>query len=195
MNKISEKQKENLSAFVDNEQVSEELANYGVDNRLLHRYQLMGDAIRGSVSDATLVDVSEQVRLAIQSEQSHAGAKHKITEQSAGDQPWFDFGAWLRPLGGMTVAATVAVVMVMVFNQPVTDGISAPGIAANGVDGQIANINTRPVVSLPVSNIDSNLDRDTERNAISRNIKGSEKELEKLENEHTQMIIQHRENQ
>lgn len=185
MNKLSDKQKENLSAFIDNEQVPEELANYGVDAALLHRYQLMGDAIRGSVSDAALIDVSEQVKLALENEPVHSGVMHKTSQQPADSQSGFNFGVWLRPLGGLAVAASVAVVMVMVVNQPDTDGVTH-GIGVNGVDGQIANINTQPVVSLPVSNRDRN-------NANNlKMINGSESDLEEVKKSKPEMIIQHR---
>ena len=144
--------KEHLSALIDNEIGPDALSDLEVNDSLLHRYQLIGDAIKGNLCDASLIDVSAQVRLAIESENAHSAApvkaeSVKTTQQVSSASHWFDFSAWLRPAGGMAVAASVAVVMVMVFNQPESNDI---GI--NGLGSQVA-IDTRPVLSLPVNNV------------------------------------------
>ena len=151
MNNLNDQQKEQLSAFIDNEVGPESLAEIDSADSSLHRYQLIGDAIRGQVSDASLIDVSAQLSLALENEPTYGDAASQTAQNAATAQinsaPWFDFSGWLRPIGGMAVAASVAVVMVMVINQPDT---SIPG--ASGTGGQMATFESQPVVSLPVSN-------------------------------------------
>ena len=154
-NEMNDKHKEHLSAFIDNEVGPDELADLTSGDALLHRYQLMGDAIKGNLCDASFVDVSAQVSMALEKEAAHSVSKvttsqktssQKTSSQKTSSKPLFDFGAWLRPVGGMAIAASVAVVMVMVVNQPESGDI---GISSGG---QIA-VDTRPVVSLPVNNV------------------------------------------
>lgn len=143
---MNDRHREQLSAFIDNEVGPEELSGLEAGDVSLHRYQLIGDAIRGSLSDASLVDVSAQVRAAIDAEPAHSISTRKTAQATSSTGTWFDLGAWLRPVGGLAVAASVAVVMVLVVSQPETGEI---GINNSG--GQVA-IDSRPVVSLPVNN-------------------------------------------
>ena len=171
MNSPDEKSKQEFSAFIDNETGPDALSQIEDADPLLHRYQLIGEAIRGPVSDAALVDVSEQVKLAIENEPEHGVTQQQSSTRTAERQPWFDFSAWMRPLGGMAVAASVAIVLVMVVNQPESDSIGT-----GGTGGQIANIEAVPVVSLPVNNVSTNninnkVDEDSELDA--KNLKKS----------------------
>ena len=129
--------------------------------------------------DALLTDVSAQVRLAIENEPVYSSdpiktERVKATQQTSA-RHWFDLSGWLRPMGGMAVAASVAVVMVMVINQPETGDI---GI--NGAGSQVA-IDTRPVLSLPVNNVDHTMSEVI--NAANSKVEAeSQDDLENLKN-------------
>jgi len=122
--------KEKISAYLDNDLSPAELsALEPVDSGAASRYQLMGEALRGRPSDAAMIDVSAQVREALKNE-SLAPAEPVRTQLKQPRQPLFDFSAWFRPLGGLAVAASVALVMVAVVTQ-----IESP----SGQDGLIAD--------------------------------------------------------
>lgn len=176
---MNDTHKEHLSALLDNEIESDTLSGLEASDSLLHRYQLIGDAIKGNLCDASLIDVSAQVRLAIESEPAHSAdavkaERVKTTPQSSA-RSWFDFSGWLRPMGGVAVAASVAVVMVMVLNQPETNDIGV-----GGAKGQVA-IDTRPVLSLPVSNVNRTLSENIKA-ANSKDEDESEDDLKEIKN-------------
>ena len=106
------------------------------------RYQMIGDALRGRVNDATLIDISASVHEAIQREASPAALKQPLRKPRPERKPLFDFGAWLRPVGGLAVAATVAMVMVVTLTDQQTTTNSTA----------VANVGQQPVQSLPVVN-------------------------------------------
>ena len=174
---MNESQKEQCSAFIDNEIGPKALSELEVNGDLLQRYQLIGEAMKGDLCDAALVDVSAAVSLAIESEPVHSKVQGKISQKSSSSQPWFNLGAWLRPVGGIAVAASVAIVMVMVVNQPETNesGIGAPA-------AQIAIDNTEPVMSLPVSNVNHNISDKINTKVVKSKDDESEEDLKNLKN-------------
>ena len=103
---------------------------------------MIGDALRGKVTDASMIDISSQVREAIKNEPVTAPVSRPVRAAKRERKPLFDFGAWLRPVGGLAVAATVAMVMVVALTdqQSTTD---------NPV---VANVGQQPVQALPVNN-------------------------------------------
>ncbi len=128
------KRNEKLSAHLDGEIHHDELMSFSLssekeDAATAVRYQLIGDVLRGETSELSTLDVSNAVSQALANE-NIAGA---VTPQpaakpannagkAAASGSWFSTG-WLRPLGGMAVAATVAVVMVVaVTQQPAQTG-------------------------------------------------------------------------
>jgi negative regulator of sigma E activity len=110
------------------------------------RYQLIGDAVRGKVTDASMIDISASVREAISREPEFAPVARSARQpqhQSHGKvKPLFDFGSWLRPVGGLAVAATVAMVMVVTLTDQQTETGS----------GIVANVAQQPVQAMPVNN-------------------------------------------
>ncbi len=110
------------------------------------RYHMIGDALRGNVTDASMIDISASVHEAIKRESELA----PVTQPARSSQrpshskvkPLFDFGAWLRPVGGLAVAATVAMVMVVTLTDQQTGTDSAV----------VANVGQQPVLALPVNN-------------------------------------------
>ena len=123
--------REQLSAFLDD--------NLGADERLhsddaadetLVRYSLIGDAMRGELNEATLLNVSRTVSEQIATDGSPAAAVEtpatpvRETEKAAS---WFGFGAWWQPVGGLAIAASVAMMVVLGLDQQtgVTPGASS----------------------------------------------------------------------
>lgn len=146
--------KEKISAYLDDDLSPEELeamasiedeAEFGVASR----YQIMGEALRGQLSDAAMIDVSAQVREALSNEnlQNEAiqAAERPVRQPiEPAKRSLFDFGAWFRPLsvlplGGLAVAASVALVMVAVVTQ-----VESP----SGQGNLVADAGN-PVVNIP----------------------------------------------
>lgn len=140
------KRKEKLSAFLDSDLHQDELMSFSLsaepeDAEVVQRYQMVGDALRGEMSESSFVDVSHAVREALANENI---ANENIADSMTADvapQPAdnttasssskFDWSAWFRPAAGMAVAASVVVVMVTSFSE---QGGIAP--LADNVDQQ-----------------------------------------------------------
>ena len=157
--------KEELSALLDNALEVDELEKIISDINIhgdtesgpgqSSRYQMIGVAMRSQISDATLIDVSAQVREAIDkesievvSEFPKATASSNVSGRSKG-MPLFDLNAWLKPLGGLAVAASVAMIMVFM----VTNDNTAVTGGAQQVAGGDAAVNlpkTTLVSAMPV---------------------------------------------
>lgn len=137
--------KEKISAWLDDAVEYSEVESIDVDQRegfsTATRYQMIGDALRGKVSDAAMIDISASVREAISREPALSPSTGPQRSRQRERKPLFDFAAWLRPVGGLAVAATVAMVMVVTL----TDQQAETG---NKV---VANIGQQPVQSLPVT--------------------------------------------
>ena len=137
--------KEKISAWLDDAIEHDELYSLRVDQEqqslsTAARYQMIGDALRGRVSDASMIDIGASVREAI--EQEPVPLAKPVVARRPERKPLFDFGAWLKPAGGLAVAATVAMVMVVTL----TDQQMATDSAV------VANVGQQPVQSVPVSN-------------------------------------------
>lgn len=122
---LTNKRKEKISAFLDNDMHRDELMSFSLsaetdDAGVVQRYQILGDALRGEMSDSSFVDVSHAVREALANENIADGVPVVKSEHSPGKQGTtpaiFDISAWLRPIAGMAVAASVAVVMVVTLS-------------------------------------------------------------------------------
>jgi sigma-E factor negative regulatory protein RseA len=131
---VMSKRKEKISAFLDSDMHRDELMSFSLsaeadDARVAQRYQMVGDALRGEMSDSSFVDISQAVREALADENIAEQVTESVSTQPA--QPsttksgFFDLSAWFKPVAGMAVAASVAVVMVMtVTGQDNTTGIA-----------------------------------------------------------------------
>ena len=113
------------------------------DAKVAQRYQMIGDALRDELSESSFIDVSAAVREALADEelvfddQSVQQAKAASVSSKQPASSWFDLSSWFRPVAGMTVAASVAVVMVFTLSEQQSTGI-AP-MASN------------PVIATPVA--------------------------------------------
>ncbi|MBT8119499.1 MAG: sigma-E factor negative regulatory protein [Gammaproteobacteria bacterium] len=143
------KRKEKISAFLDNDMHRDELMSFSLsaehdDAKVAQRYQMIGDSLRGEVSDSSFVDVSAAVREALADEniadQVAADSGPSRAEPTTGKAGLFDLSGWFKPLAGMAVAASVAVVMVVTVTQQ-----EGPAIAPVATD-----ITTQPEVQLAV---------------------------------------------
>ncbi len=139
--------KELISAWLDDAIDNKEVGAVKVDHRgqsfsTASRYQIIGDALRGKVTDASMTEISERVYEAIQREPLAARTSEPVRASRRASAPLFDFASWLRPVGGLAVAATVAMVMVVTL----TDQEHAPEEAV------VADVGQQPVQAMPVSN-------------------------------------------
>lgn len=113
------KRDEQLSALLDDALTKEELSDFLHD---LHqnpiedaekslRYKLMGDVIRDDVEASSFMDVSASVHRAIEADNSLEQVNIKPRDSKTG----FNLSSWLRPVSGMAIAASVAMVTVVTF--------------------------------------------------------------------------------
>jgi len=136
---LTNKRKEKISAFLDNDMHRDELMSFSLsaepeDAETAQRYQVMGDALRGELSDSSFVDVSDAVREALANEniaeQMPAQSTAKApAETHSSSKAAFDLSAWFRPVAGMAVAASVAVVMVVSLSEQ--DAVGTAPVATN----------------------------------------------------------------
>ncbi len=143
--------KEKISAWLDDAIEYNELNSLKLDEEVqafstATRYHMIGDALRGKVTDASMIDISANIREAVKHEPEFTPVTRSAPSSGRPShskvKPLFDFGSWLRPVGGLAVAATVAMVMVVTL----TDQQA-------GTDSTvIANVGQQPVQALPVSN-------------------------------------------
>ncbi len=177
------KRKEKISAFLDNDIHSDELMSFSLsaesdDAKIAQRYQMMGDALRGEMSNSSFVDVSQAVREAlvkenIFDEQLHkdvllteaTATKAELIPESLSDKSgifiappsWLlakyrsslniILSAWLRPIAGMAVAASVAVVMVVTLSEQET------GLQSIAVKPAVINQGQQPILRVAVDDI------------------------------------------
>ena len=132
MNMNNEKQAaEKVSAYIDDALSEDEIESLVWANEesgqteshlsVAARYHMMGDALRGELSDASMIDVSQQVREALLNESMDVVESARPVNKSSLSESRFNFFAWLesfaRPLTGMAVAASVAMLMVVTVVQ------------------------------------------------------------------------------
>ncbi len=154
------KRKEKISAFLDNDMHRDELMSFSLsgeveDAKVVQRYQIMGDAMRGEMSESSFIDVSHAVRDALSRENigdvnlAHTTVtvpKQTVLEHSS---VW-SLSGWLRPVAGMAVAASVAVVMVLSVTGQ--DQTGTMPVAVNVPE----NIAAQPALQLAIDNKKTN---------------------------------------
>lgn len=162
--------KEKISAWLDDAIEYEEMGSLETERddsvfAAATRYQMIGDALRGRVTEASMTDISASVREAISREPGLVPSAQPVhasrpdSRQKA--KPLFDFGSWLRPVGGLAVAATVAMVMVITLTdqQTGTDNALVAGIGQQPVQAVPVNntapVYTKPVIARPAVNLNN----------------------------------------
>ncbi|WP_172838738.1 sigma-E factor negative regulatory protein [Solemya velesiana gill symbiont] len=115
---MSDKQREQISALLDDElssdQAAETLAGLREDEQLRSawdRYHLIGDVMRGERVHVTTANVADKVRQRLESEPSIIAVPKSEQAAETGQRAPV---RWLRPAAGAALAASVAVGAVMV---------------------------------------------------------------------------------
>lgn len=134
---------EKISAHLDGEIHRDELMAFSLsgeesDSRVGLRYQMIGDILRGEMSEFNMQDVSRQVREALANEElaneNIAAIPVSSTANPAASQQTSPAGwrsllsSWWRPAAGLALAASVAMVMIVLGGQPHEKG-AAPVVA------------------------------------------------------------------
>ena len=148
MSDLTNKRKEKISAFLDDDMHRDELMSFSLsadpeDSKVAQRYQLMGDVLRGEMSDSSFIDVSHAVRTALADENLTVDTHTTSARTSTGSKTaLFDMSAWFKPVAGMAVAASVAVVMVVTLS----------GQEAGTHTAIAKNVEQQPAVQVAVEN-------------------------------------------
>ena len=140
--------KEQFSAWLDDAAEDGMLNSSSGDESgalgLAARYRLIGDALRGEIEDNSMSDISASVRAAIEAEPAHHQVSPNVRPLPVKKKaPLFNFGSWLRPVGGLALAASVAMIVVVTMNRPetaATDGAEMVAVSA-----------PQPAMAVPVS--------------------------------------------
>lgn len=141
-------EKEQFSAWLDDAAAADSLEHVISSDEtgalgLAARYRLIGDALRGEIEDGSMSDISASVRAGIESEPAHHHAATPIRPlPQTKKAPLFDFGSWLRPVGGLALAASVAMIVVVTLTRQ-----EAPG------DAMVAVSAPQPAMTAPMSTV------------------------------------------
>ena len=118
---------EKISALLDDQLDEQDLQAFMQDLQRdpvadadrVQRYQLMGEAMRDELDQASFMDISGAVHRALEQEE----ALNVVPTRPA--RPAFNLSAWLRPLSGLAIAASVAMITVVAFKTVNTESGSA----------------------------------------------------------------------
>jgi sigma-E factor negative regulatory protein RseA len=141
---------EKLSALIDGALDKQDIRDMFLDLKRnpvedaerMQRYQLMGDAMRDDISEASFMDISAAVSRAIENEP----ALNQVPS-STKRRRRFDFSAWTRPITGMAIAASVAsvtVISVRMANQEAPTASPTQVIAATTSQSSTSQSSTAP---------------------------------------------------
>lgn len=157
--------KQQLSELLDNELDVAEIDGFLddlkrdplADGETLQHYQLIADAMKDEISDASFMDISGAVMHALDAEPPLEAAKPVKRRRSG-----FNWSQWTRPVAGMAVAASVAVVTVVTLrgvqpgtgeDQPLLAQTTSQAIPAPALQADVArNIHTVSTEPSPVAN-------------------------------------------
>ncbi len=125
MKKSDIKREEQLSALLDNALDRQQLDSFMQDLKrdpledaeTAQRYNLIGDAMRDELDQSSFMDISGAVHRAIEQEPVH---EPSAQQASSSFQPLSALAGlltdWIKPVTGMAVAASVAMVTLFTFN-------------------------------------------------------------------------------
>ncbi len=122
--KTESKREEQLSALLDNALDDQQLQRFLqdlkrdplADAETARRYQLMGDVMRDDLDQVSFMDISGAVHRAVECEAEHHVAELPTIKHKNSADAFSRFYRWLKPIGGMAVAASVATVTLLTFN-------------------------------------------------------------------------------
>lgn len=131
---LTKERKEKISAFLDDDMHRDELMSFSLsgeveDAGVAQRYQMIGDALRGELGDSSFIDISSAVRAAVSEEETYSITQRSHAANGTADRAdnsqrdgFLGLSSWFRPVAGMAMAASVAVVMVFTLSeQPATN--------------------------------------------------------------------------
>jgi len=142
------------------------------DAEAAQRYRLMGDAIRDELDQSSFLDISSAVHRAIENEpaldEDVATARQKTTFHLSSL-----FSSWIKPLTGMAVAASVAMVTLVTFNT----------VQNNDGEGQ----SVQYAQSAPVERVNTEITRNVQVASTLNTSKNSTEQQKQL----NQYMLQH----
>lgn len=153
------KRKEKISAFLDSDLHRDEVMSFSLsgeaqDATTAQRYQIIGDSLRGELSDASFIDVSDAVREALANENIADQMSPTKAPVAKTKKALFDMSAWFGPAAGVAFAVMVAVVMVFTVAEqeasiaPVAmDTVTQPEIKSTAVAVDNSMKNTKSVTA------------------------------------------------
>jgi len=126
---------EQLSALLDNALDEQQLESFMqdlkrdpiTDGETAQRYNLIGDAMRDELDQSSFIDISEAVHRAIEQEPEHSEVAAESKKTAKFDLSAL-FASWVKPVAGMAVAASVAMVTLVTFNTVQNSGASDPSV-------------------------------------------------------------------
>ncbi len=109
---------ENISALLDNQLDEQELQSFMqdlkrdlvADGETVQRYQMIGEVMRGEMDETAFMDISAAVHRAVEQEPPLAETPLAAPKAKA---PVLNLSAWLKPLSGLAIAASVAMITVV----------------------------------------------------------------------------------
>lgn len=118
---------EKLSALLDNALSEQQLDDFMqdlkrdpvADAETAQRYRLMGDAMRDELDQSSFMDISAAVHRAIEQEAAFGeseGVANNAAKAGVVTTVFTLLSNWIKPLAGMAVAASVAMVTLFTFN-------------------------------------------------------------------------------
>jgi len=130
------KREQQVSAILDDDLNQQELNEFMqdltrdpvADAERVKRYQMMGDVLRDDLNEASFMDISAAVHRAIDQEPEYHALESNTAAKKV-SKPLFDLSAWTKPLTGMAIAASVAMVTVVSFRAVETDSTNDPARA------------------------------------------------------------------
>lgn len=102
--KLTDQQKEQISALVDGEQSLESVTMGDELNASLERYSLIGDVMRGDSADFVTLNIADRVAAALEHEAPHQVTPEPVEKQNN----VVELSAWRKPFAQFAIAASVA---------------------------------------------------------------------------------------
>jgi negative regulator of sigma E activity len=164
--------KQQISACLDGELSDEEIQRLwpdveAADYSTACRYQMIAAAMRGHVDETDMIDVSNSVRVALLQEAALTAQKSRAPAKTG----WLG-ASWWRHAGGMGIAASVALVMVMVATDVQSPGTDSAVASLSGTQNPIpaSSVMQQPVLAArpldsnirPVANLNTYLNEHSE---------------------------------
>ena len=122
----NEQRDEQLSALLDDGLDDAQLQSFMqdlkrdpiADAESAQRYRLIGDVMRDEIDQASFMDISAAVHRAVEQEPEYSlqPNKDKVEKKSSSFNLSNLLSSWVKPLSGMAVAASVAMVTLVTFN-------------------------------------------------------------------------------